>query len=62
MKDHKLLITTYKRLSGTYDMSLTRYVADVTVLGEPHIGNLADYLVSMGVAKYWDGKGPHPWS
>jgi len=57
-----LLVTTYKRLSGTYDMSLVRYVCDVVVLGEPQIGNLGDYLVSMGMAKIWDGKGPHPWS
>jgi len=62
LQNRKLIVTTYKRESGTYDMSLTRYVADVLVVGEPQIGNLATYLVNMGMAKYWDGKGPHPWS
>jgi endonuclease YncB( thermonuclease family) len=62
MSGRKLLITTYKRESGTYDMSLVRYVCDVVVVGEPQIGNLGAYLTSMGMALPWDGKGPHPWS
>jgi hypothetical protein len=62
MSGRKLLITTYKRESGTYDMSLVRYVCDVVVIGEPQIGNLGAYLTSMGMALPWDGKGPHPWS
>lgn len=62
MDKRKLIVTTYLHESGTYEMSLIRYLADIVVVGEPQIGSLADYLVSMGMAKYWDGKGPHPWA
>jgi endonuclease YncB( thermonuclease family) len=62
MQTRDLLVTTYKRESGTYDMSVVRYVCDVYVLGEPQIGNLGAYLTSMGLALPWNGKGPHPWA
>lgn len=61
MQGRPLLLTTYKRASGTYVEDRGRYLCDVVVVGEPHIGNLGEYLVSMGVALPWNGKGEHPW-
>jgi endonuclease YncB( thermonuclease family) len=59
MSLHPLIVTTYKRESGTYDMSLIRYVADVTVTDG--IGDLGQYLMDSRLALPWDGKGKHPW-
>jgi len=58
MSTRTLLVNTYKRASGTYDMSLTRYVADVWVY---NIGDIGAYLMQSHVALPWDGKGKHPW-
>lgn len=58
MKDRPILATTYKRESGTYDMSLIRYVADVWVF---NFGNIGAYLMDHKLALPWDGKGKHPW-
>lgn len=64
MQQYKLLSYTYKRESGTYDMSLVRYVADVFMLDmrgyDPHL-SLGEYLFINHLALPWDGKGKHPW-
>jgi endonuclease YncB( thermonuclease family) len=59
LQGKQLLITTYKHESGTYDMSLIRYVADVLIVGT---GDLGSYLQGWGLALPWDGKGEHPWT
>lgn len=65
MGPRPLLVTTYKRESGTYDMSITRYVADVVVTGQTQFGNtigdLGWFLMGNHLALPWDGKGKHPW-
>jgi hypothetical protein len=58
MSTRPIIATTYKRESGTYDMSLVRYVADIDVYG---ISALGWYLMDNHLALPWDGKGKHPW-
>jgi endonuclease YncB( thermonuclease family) len=65
MTGKQLVVTTYKRESGTYDMSLTRYVADVLIQGQStfggEFGNIGWFLMDNKLALPWDGKGKHPW-
>jgi endonuclease YncB( thermonuclease family) len=64
LQRYQFLAYTYKRQSGTYDMSLVRYVADITLLdvpGYPDQISLGQFLFENHLALPWDGKGKHPW-
>lgn len=63
LTNRNLLVYTYKRESGTYDMSLVRYVADVTLAAQPRRNqeDLGTVLFNKHLALPWNGKGKHPW-